>query len=92
MDIIIALLAVAFGGLIFYKKKADKAEVENKLIETKAKDQALHEQQAEIKSAMETLDKGIARLKEEREAEMRKRKEDSLTLKERRDRIRKGIK
>lgn len=89
---IIGIITALFFGLLFYKNKSNKAKAEAKLAETKGRDAALKEQEAEIESAIETLDKGIAKMKAEQEAEARKRAEDNMTLKERADRIRKNLK
>lgn len=91
MEAIIAII-VAVLGLLFFKRKSDKAEVEKKLVETRAKDQVLKETQDELNSAIEALDQGIAVMKAKQEAEARKRVEDNMSLKERADRIRKNLK
>lgn len=89
---LIGIIVALFAGLFFYKNKADKAKVDAKLSETKGRDAALKESQEEIESAIETLDKGIDKMKAEQEAEARKRAEDNLSLKERADRIKKNLK
>lgn len=92
MELVIGLIVALFGGLVFFKKKADKAAVDSKLAETRGRDAALREQQEELEAAIRTLDEGIATMKKKREAETRKREFDNLSLKERADRIKKGIK
>ena len=92
MELIIGLIVALFGGLIFYKKKADKAAVDTKLAKTRGQDIALKEQQDEVKAAIETLDKGIEAMKKEKEAKDLKRKNKYMSLKERKERIKKGLK
>ena len=87
--VVMAILGIL---VLIFKRKSDKAEVDAKLAETKAKDQALAEQQEDVKAAIASLDAGLDKMKAEQEAEARKRKEDNMTLKERADRIRKGLK
>lgn len=88
MSYVLALIVAALGGLLFFKKKQDTQSI---LAETQAKDQALAEQQKEVDAVIATLDAGITKMKAEREAEAKKQAEDNLSLKERRDRIRKGL-
>lgn len=89
---IIGLIVALFAGLMFYKNKSDKAKADAKIAETKGRDAALKESQDEINAAIDTLDKGIAKMKAEQEAEARKRAEDNMTLKERADRIKRNLK
>lgn len=92
MEAIIAIIVAALGGLLYYKNKADKASVAAKLARTEAEDRALKEQQVEVAKAIKVLDDGIEQARRDREIEMKKRELDSLSLAERRDRIRKGLK
>jgi type IV secretory pathway VirB6-like protein len=92
MDALFAIIVAAIGGLLYYKNKADKASVEAKLARTQAEDQALKEQQQEVAKAIDILNKGIDQARKDREIELRKREHDSLSLKERADRIKKGLK
>ena len=41
MEYLIGLIVLLFGGLFFYKKKADDASTEAKLAETKGRDKEL---------------------------------------------------
>jgi hypothetical protein len=91
METIVAILIAALAGIFVFKRKADKAETEAKLAATKAKDQALAEQQQEVEAAIQSLDAGIERMKAQKEIQDRKRAEDNMSLKERADRIKKGL-
>lgn len=91
METLIALLVAALGTMFFFKKKADKAQIEKELIETRAKDQALKEQQELTEAAIAELDRGIEKMKTEKEASDKKRTEDGLSLAERRARLKKGL-
>jgi predicted nucleic acid-binding Zn-ribbon protein len=92
MELLVGLVVTLLGGLVFFKRKADKAEVDAKLAEVRGRDAALKEQQEELEAAIRTLDNGIEAMKKTRELEARKRAEDNLTLKERADRIKKRLK
>jgi len=90
MEIIIGIIVALFGGLIFYKKKADKSAVDAKLGETKGKDAVLEEAAAELKAQIAEIDNNLEKIRKDKEAERVKSK--NLTLAERRERIKKGLK
>lgn len=90
MEYIIGLILALVGGLFFYKNKADKASVDGKLAETRGRDKELELSQEELEKQIAELDKGIEKMKADREA--KKIKEDNMTLAERRERIKKGLK
>jgi len=90
MELLIALLAFAFGGWFLSVNKARKAETEAKLARAKAADQALKEHQEEIQKAVETLNAGIEKAKAEREA--KRLADERMTLKERAERYKKEMK
>lgn len=89
MEYIIGLILALVGGLLFYKRKSEKAEIDSKLSETKGKDSILKENQADVEKAISDLDAGIEKMKAEREAQ--RIKDENMTLKERADRIKKGL-
>lgn len=86
--VILALTAV--GLIFFFKHKADKAEVDGLLSETKGKDSILIIDENEVQAAVDFLNKGIEDMKKKQEAEARDRARN-MTLKERADRIKKGL-
>jgi hypothetical protein len=92
MEALVGVLVLVLGGLVWmFKSKADRAAVDAKLAQTKGQDMALAEQQKEVAAAIITLDNGIAKMKEQKAIEDRKREFDNLSLKERADRIKKGL-
>ena len=91
MESVVLAIIAALAGIFLFKNKSDK-DAAIKLAETKAKDKALKEQEAEARKAIAALDAGIAKMRAEQEAEARKRAFDNMSLKERADRIKKGLK
>jgi septal ring factor EnvC (AmiA/AmiB activator) len=85
--LVLGLLAAVFG----YKRKADKAEANSKIAETKGRDKELELTQKEIENYINEIDSNISKMKAKQEAEARKRSEDNMSLKERADRIKKGL-
>ena len=81
MEYLIALIVALFGGIFYFKTKADKAETKSKISENKGRDRELAEQQAFIEQAILDLDKGIEKMNKERHTE--KNEYVSKTLKER---------
>ena len=77
MEYIIGLIALLFGGLYFYKKKADKAEVEAILAETEGKDSVLEELLNEAEKEAEELDKDLEILETERSKQREERESKS---------------
>jgi len=92
MEALVAIIIALLGGLFYFKKQSDKAKTDALIARTLGKDAALKEHQELIESAIAALDAGMAKAKKEREDAARKDKEDSLTLKERADRIKNGLK
>jgi cell division protein FtsB len=89
MEYIIGLLLFVVG---FLYNKNNKERAAAKMAETKARDQVLKEQAEETKAQITTLDANIKKMKDQRELEAKKRKDDNLSLKERAERIKKGLK
>jgi len=89
MEIIIGIIVALFGGLLFFKKKADKSAVEAKLAETKGRDKELEMTQDELEASIKEIDNNLDRINEERKA--KKKADDNLTLAERRKRIKEGL-
>lgn len=92
MEVYLTIIIATVLGLLFYKRKSEKAEIESKLAEIKGKDSQLEITQDELEAAIAEIDSNIEKLRKAREAEERKVKEDNMTLKERAERIKKGIK
>lgn len=92
MEYLIGLLIAAIGGLLFFKNKADKATADAKLAEVKGRDKELQITQKELQDFINQVDTNIAKMKAQQEQEARKRKENNMSLKERADRIKKGLK
>lgn len=92
MEYLLGIIGLLIGGLFYFKSKSDKASSDAKIAETKGKDQQLEATQEEVEAAIAELDKGIKKVQEQREAEARKAAEDNMSLKERADRIKQGLK
>lgn len=90
MEYIIGILVALLGGVIYFKKKASDAAVDAKLARTKGKDEELEVTAEELARQIVEIDKNIEKARKERKE--RTKAERRMTLKERRDRIRKGIK
>ena len=90
MEYLIALLVALFGGAMFFKRKADKAIVDSKLALTKGRDIELKLTQDDLRKSIAEMDAGLERVKKNRDTERENTKD--LTLAERRDRIKKGLK
>lgn len=89
---IIAAVVLILAGLAwFFKRKSDKASTDAKLAETKGKDAILVQHQRDVEAAIASLDAGIEKMRKEKEVADRKREFDNLSLKERADRIKKGL-
>lgn len=91
MEYLIALLGILGGLVVYFFKKSQTASSDAKIAETKGRDKELEASQEEIEAAIAELDKGIAKVKAEREASARKAAEDNMSLKERADRLKKGL-
>ncbi len=87
MEYLIGIIVALLGGLLFYKKKADKNAVDSKLAETKGRDAELQVSQEEVAEAIKELDKGIKQMAKEKAKADKDRK--NMTLKERADEARK---
>lgn len=83
MEYLVGLVIALVCGVFFYKNKADSAEVETNLAETKGRDRELAEQEALIQQAIKDLDDGILTIKKDKLEKDKSRKH--LTLKERAD-------
>lgn len=79
MEYIIGVIVALIAGLLFYRNKAKEAQVDSKLAETKGRDRELKLVHNDIKNAIEDIDKGIKKIKEERKTKNNKQ----LTLEER---------
>jgi len=90
MEMLIGLLIAALGGLFYFKNRADKAEINSKLAETKGKDSELKKEELRLKDAIAEIDNNIAKAKEDRDKILAARK--NKTLQEIRDSIKKGLK
>lgn len=90
MEILIGIIVALLGGLFHFKNKADKAAVKAKLAKTEGRDEELKLEKGEIEGLIAEIDKNIEKMNKEREE--KKNKEDNLTLAERRERIKKGLK
>lgn len=91
MEYLIALVGILSGLVFYFFKKSQSASVDAKLAETKGQDTQLQATQQEIEAAILELDKGINAAKAQKEAEAKKAADDNMSLKERADRLRKGI-
>lgn len=78
MEILIGLLVAAFGGVFFFKNKADKAAVDAKFATLKAKDEDLKKRQGELDELIGIVDEGIKLAEEKKAAAKDKRKNMSL--------------
>lgn len=67
MDYLIGIILALVGGLLYFKGKADKAAAGSKIANTKGRDQELSERQEEIEKAIQELDAGIKKMKENKE-------------------------
>lgn len=90
MEYIIGLLVALLGGLFYYKRKYDDAAVEGRLAKRKGQDKVLAEEQKDVEDAIKIIDEAVEKLREKRKAD--REKDRNLTLKERADRIKKGLK
>lgn len=90
MEFIVGILVALLGAVFYFKKKAGDASVEAKLARTRGQDKELELTAEELKRQIDEIDDGIEQARKEREE--RRLAEKRMTLKERRDRIRKGIK
>jgi len=84
MEYIIGIIFALVGGLLFYRNKAKKAQVDAKLAKTKGRDAHLKIVQDEVRQAIDDLDQGIAKMKEKRDSEKESNK--NLSDKQRADR------
>lgn len=92
MEAVLAILALLGGALAFlFKRKADQAKVEAIVAETKTKDKELELTQEELEEAIAEIDASLAKIESERAAKQKKDDIDSLSLKDRAERIRKGL-
>lgn len=66
MEYIIAVIVSLVGAVLFYRNKANKAEVNSILSETKGRDKELKGQQEEVEAAISELDEGVRRIRKER--------------------------
>lgn len=89
MEYVVALVLALLGGLVFYKKKSEKAETESKLAETKGRDAELEVTQKEAEDAVKAIDDGIEKMKAEREA--KRLADENLSLAERAEKMRKDF-
>jgi len=64
MDILIALLIAALGGVFYFKKKADESAIDAKLGKTKGQDLELKKEQMTLKEAIKQIDENIKKLRE----------------------------
>lgn len=81
MEYLVGLVLALLGGIFYFKGKADKAAVGARIAVTKAKDEALAEEEKLVEEAIQALNEAIITTEEKRKAELKKRK--SMTLKER---------
>lgn len=82
MEYAVSVIVALIVGLLFYRNKAKEAQVNSKLAETKGQDKELKVIHNDIKNAIEDIDKGINKIKEERKTKNNKQ----LTLEERAER------
>ena len=69
MEYIIGLLVALIGAVFFFKNKADKAKLDALLSETRGRDKELQEQQKDVENAIDEIDAGIKKLKQDRKKE-----------------------
>lgn len=93
MEALLGILAAlgVIAALIF-KRKSEKSDVNAILGETKGQDKQLEMSQQELDEAIQAIDESLAKLDAERAAKEKKDNFDNLSLKERADRIKKGLK
>ena len=82
MEYLIGLIAALGGAVLYFYNKSIKNKADAIQGEAIGKDKVLKEEQDEVKKAIGDLDKGIEKLREERDKEV---KED-ISLEERADR------
>lgn len=90
MEIIIGILAAILGGMFLHSRNASKVAAKQR--ETEIRDQALKEQQEAVQGAIKALDEGIEKAKRDKELLDAKNARRNLTLKERAEQIKKGLK
>lgn len=73
MEYFIGLFVLVFGGMIYFKNKADKARRDAILGKARGKDKVLKAQHKEVDQAKRDLEEGIERIKEDRKKERDRR-------------------
>lgn len=86
---LVGLIALLSGVLFFVLRLLQRSKVDAVVAETKGRDQELKKQQLTLQEAVKQIDQGIEQAKAEREAQ--RIKDENMTLKERADRIKKGL-
>lgn len=87
MEYIIGLILALVGGLLFYKNKSEKSETDSKLGETRGRDKELAITQKDVQDAIKSIDGGIEKMHQDREAQ--RQADENLSLKERADKMKK---
>ena len=90
MEFLIGIVVLLFGGLVFYKRKADQSETTARLGEIKGQDKQLEIRQDEVEEAVKAIDSGIEQMKLEQR--LKREQQRNMTLTERADQIKKGLK
>lgn len=91
MATLIGIIAVLGTVVAFLFRSLQGAKTDAQLAQTKAKDSVLTEHENDVKAAIASLDEGIAKAKAQKESDDRKAAEDNMSLKERADRLKKGL-
>ena len=84
MEYILGLIIALIGGVVYFKNKAEDNAVKSELAETMGRDKELREQQEDVEAAISEIDKGIAKVKEDRARRRSEAKKE--TMEERADR------
>jgi hypothetical protein len=94
MEILIGIIVLLAGGLFYVNNKRKQAEVKGIVADVTGQDKQLEKQQIKLKEEIQVIDSRIEQVRKEREAELKAREDDHLTLAERaklaRDKFSKG--